>query len=176
MTDFYAYFELTTRVVDRVGAVSSEVALAETPTSFDLFQRLKAPGGAYPRMQSLSIELIDVVPHFQAEEFARHAFMLEEAPREPWAPAWSKREPERPGGYQYLWRVEVDLQIRCAHIVSAPSMALAGERTMEMLHVIVDTGLDAIEPADAGMARVQPVSATPWAPDGFAHLQAGVAQ
>ena len=75
MTDFYAYFEITATVTDRVGAVSAEAARGGTPDPYAVLARVKQPHGAYPRVGDVAVELADVVPHFQAEEFAKHAFM-----------------------------------------------------------------------------------------------------
>lgn len=172
MTDFYSYFEIRARVADRVGAVSPEVALAEPPSAFGLLDRLRAPHGAFPHVVSLAVDPIDLIPHFQAEEFAKHAFMpgttVAFPPR-----SWERpRQHHRPTGHQYLWRVEFDVLVRCAHIVAAPSRALAEDRSTRMLAVIAETGLSAIGPGDAAFAKVDPISATPWVPDAFAHRHA----
>jgi hypothetical protein len=173
LTDFYTYFEIRARVTDRVGAVSPEAALADLPNAFRLLDRLRAPRGSFPHVVSVAVEPIDLIPHFQAEEFAKHAFMTT-APA-PFTPPWV-RPPDRPTGHQFLWRVELDLLVRCAHIVSAPSRALAAARNERMLRVIADTGLTAIDPCDTAFAKIEPVTATPWVPDAFASLHAKAAR
>ena len=170
MTDFYAYFELISTITDRCGGVSKADAAARTPEPFALLERVLTSPAQYPQTGSVEVQLIDLIPHFQAEEFATHAFMHDPRLNPPGLYRPPAPEPSaRPSGIQYLWTVESRLFVRCGHIVSAPSRALAASRTVEMLEPIAEQGFAAITMDDAAFARVEPLSVQPWVPAPLAH-------
>lgn len=176
MTDFYAYFELTSTITARCGGVSQADAAARMPEPFALLERLLTSPSPYPSAGPVEVQLIDLIPHFQAEEFATHAFMHDPRLNPPglYRPPTAE-PPASPSGMQYLWTVESRLFVRCGHIVSAPSRALAASRTAEMLERIAEQGFAAITMDDAAFARVEPLSVQPWVPAPLAHRLEAVA-
>lgn len=163
MTDFYAYFELTATVTDRVGAVSAEVARSASPDPFALLARVKQPHGAYPRVSDVAVELVDVIPHFQAEEFAKHAFMHrpDKGPQ-PFAcpPAPAPRMP----GHQYLWEVDTRLAVRFGFVVPAPTRELAAARAEEARAHVEEIGFAAITMEEAQFAKAEVGDTRSWVP------------
>jgi hypothetical protein len=164
LTDFYAYFEITATVTDRVGGVSAEAARGTTPDPFALLQRVKQPHGAYPRVSGVAVELIDVIPHFQAEEFAKHAFMHrpDKGPQPfrcaPDAPA------PRASGLQYLWEVDTQLAVRFGFVVPAPTRELAAERAEEARADVEGIGFAAITLEEAQFAKAELGDTRSWVP------------
>ncbi len=176
MTDFYAYFEIPATVTDRVGGVSVEAARGTTTDPFELLQRVKQPHGAYPRVSGVAVELVDVIPHFQAEEFAKHAFMHRpELKAHPYCTAPPEPAP-RPSGLQYLWEVDTDLAVRFAHIVSAPTRELAAERAAEVRAQAEARGFAGLDAEDAAFAKAEVEDTRRWIPDGIAMHAVEVAQ
>ena len=163
MTDFYAYFEITATVTDRVGAVSADVARSATPDPFALLARVKQPHGAYPRVSDVAVELVDVIPHFQAEEFAKHAFM--HRPDKGPQPFRCAAEPApRVPGHQYLWEVDTRLAVRFGFVVPAPTRELAAARAEDARAHVEEIGFAAITMEEAQFAKAEMGDTRSWVP------------
>ena len=164
MTDFYAYFELTATVTDRVGAVSAEAARGGTPDPYAVLARVKQPHGAYPRIGDVAVELADVVPHFQAEEFAKHAFMY----RPDKGPQSFRCAPDEPAprvsGHQYRWEVDTRLAVRFGFVVSAPTRGLAAVRAEDARACVEGIGFDAIRIDETPFAMAEVADTRSWVP------------
>ena len=163
MTDFYAYFEFTATVTDRVGAVSADVARSVTPDPFALLARVKQPHGAYPRVSDVAVELVDVLPHFQAEEFAKHAFMHRpDTGPQPFRCA-TEAAPRVPG-HQYLWEVDTRLAVRFGFVVPAPTRELAAVRAEDARAHVEEIGFAAITMEEAQFAKAEMGDTRSWVP------------
>ena len=176
MTDFYAYFELISTITDRCGGVSQADAVERTPEPLALLERMLTSTSPYPRCGPVEVQLIDVVADFQAEEFAGHAFVHDRRLDPP--SLYGPPQPAtsaRPSGIQYLWAVESRLLVRCGHIVSAPSRALADTRATEMLAGIAERGFAAIAMEDVAFARLESIGVHPWVPKALVHRLQAVA-
>ena len=132
-----------------------------------MLKRVKQPHGAYPRVSRLAVELVDVIPHFQAEEFAKHAFMHrpDVGPHPYRCP--SPEPTPQPSGLQYLWEVDTELAVRFAHIVSAPTRELAAARAEEARVRAQVLGFAGLELEDAAFAKAEVEETRTWVPDGL---------
>ena len=183
MTDFYAYFKLTGTITDRVGAVSAEAARGTDPDPFDVIAHVKHPHGAYPRVHGVTVQLVDVMPHFQAEEFAKHAFM-----ERPEARAERRDRDRRPfwctppstshrlSGHQYLWEVDTLVFVRFGFVIAAPTRELAAARAEETRAYVEDVGFDALKLNEAEYAKAEVSDVRTWVPAEFAGRLQGLAR
>ncbi len=176
MTEFYAYFEVTAIVTDRVGGVSEGDAHNRMPTATRVFQRLRDPHGEFPRLSSFKAKLVQVVPHFEAEEFANHAFMCNKKFDPPSFRGFGESKPEATSGHQYLWELESRLSLRCGHILEAPSRPVARRRADEMLERIAERGLLGIKVTDIAYAKVEALATRHWVPSELADRVQGATQ
>jgi hypothetical protein len=163
LTDFYAYFEITGTVTDRVGGVSATAARGMTPDPFALLQRVKQPHGAYPRVSGVAVELIDVIPHFLAEEFAKHAFM-HRPDKDPHSFRCVPDAAPRVSGLQYLWEVDTQLAVRFGFVVTAPTRELAAERAEDARAYVEGAGFAAITLEEAAFAKAEAGDTRSWVP------------
>ena len=166
MTDFYAYFELTGTVTARVGGVSKRDARERMPDKWGLLGRVMVPYDPHLQVRDLEVELVGVMPSWEAEEFARHAF-LDDANTRPPKPCAPKKA--RPSGIQYMWNVDTRLYARCGFVITAPTRALAQSRTEEAMAVVRERGFTAIDLDDVRFAKAEPLEVRAWAPE---HLYA----
>ena len=161
MTNFYAYFSLTGTITHRVGASCEADALTFIPEPATLLAEVTGRRGRDRAVRDISVERINLLPHYEAEEHADHAFMeLPSAPAITFSPA---RQP----GVQYLWDVDIQLTARGGHIIDAPTTTLARQRADEALAHIETHGFSAIEAQDAPEIAVEALSARRWVPAGL---------
>lgn len=160
MTDFYAYFELTGTVPDRVGAVSAEHARRRMPDGMRLLHNLCADGPRSLVARDVEVEPINLMPSWQAEEFAFHGFMdLPERPRR------RGDDDETPSGIQLLYTVDVRVFARTGFIISAPTSALAEQRAEAALDRVRELGFGAITVPSVRFARVEILDVRLWQPE-----------
>ena len=161
MTDFYAYFELIGTVTIRVGGVSARDARSRMPDEFNLLEQLVVPNSQLP-VRDFEVVVGSVLPSWEAEEFAHHAFLDDETHSPPHL--CERKTAPRPSGMQYMWNVDTRVFARCGFVIAAPTRALAESRTAEALCVVQEEGFVAIEHRDIRFAKVETLDVRPWTP------------
>lgn len=159
MTDFYAYFELTGTVPDRIGGVSPEHARRRMPDGMRLLHNLCADGPRSLVARDIEVEPVNLMPSWQAEEFAFHGFMdLPERPRR-------RTDDETPSGTQFLYAVDVRVFARTGFIIAAPTYALAEQRAETAFDRVREIGFGAIRVQSIRFARTEILDVRLWQPE-----------